>query len=230
MQFYTLVSILALAGGVASHGYLTLPLARQYMCMRDGGYWWPSDGSEIPDPACQEAFQHVEQRSGVAAAQYMFTQINEYAALAGPDYSLQAIMDHVVGEYLCSANATGLTNFGDKSGMSIPAPWRPNLIEQEIEIEFCATALHNPSIFYVFISNPDYDASQKMLEWSNLQLVDIFNDPQPTPSTSPDCSAPSSYKLPVSLPHRDSGVLFVWWQRIDPVGEGFYNCADFVMV
>lgn len=229
MQTILTVVLCALVG-VNGHGYLTNPLARQYRCFKDGGYWWPTDGSAIPDEACRQSFNHVWHRSGTEAAQAMFTQVNEYAALAGMEYDdPAAIADHVVGKDLCSANATGLNQFGDKSGMSIVANWRRSVIEQEIEIEFCATAVHDPSKFKVYLTREGYNSSAKALEWSDFDWGADFMNPHPTPKVSPDCSAELSYKLPVKLPYRSSGTIFVWWQRIDAAGEGFYNCADFEM-
>ncbi|MEM1153068.1 MAG: lytic polysaccharide monooxygenase, partial [Pseudomonadota bacterium] len=36
------------------------------------------------------------------------------------------------------------------------------------------------------------------------------------------------YRMDITIPSGRSGdaILFVRWQRVDPVGEGFYNCSD----
>ena len=41
---------------VNAHGFLESPKARQAICNADGGYWWPDDGSGIPNLACRAAF------------------------------------------------------------------------------------------------------------------------------------------------------------------------------
>lgn len=216
--------IVGLISETLQHGYIVN--SRNHKCYSDGGFYWPEDGSGIPNEACKQAFNHVLQASGEQAAISMFTQVNEYAALAGNNYlDLQHIKHDVVNTALCSAGAIdSFLQFGDKSGMSIVAPWTLNNITDTPQLEFCATAVHNPSIFRIFVSNKNPQTTQ--LKWQDLKLIANIST---TDTPSIKCITPTSYKLNFKLECAKVGTLFVNWQRLDPVGEGFYNCFDFSM-
>ncbi len=125
---YSLLLLLYIVNAVNCHGYLSWPAARQYKCYRDNNFWWPETGENIPDDACREAYQtvyakyrNVGESHGLAAnaAQYMFQQYYEYAAIAGPNYEdLEHVKENVVSSNLCAAGAHDRThNFGDKSNI-----------------------------------------------------------------------------------------------------------------
>lgn len=238
VYIYNLISLISISN-VLSHGYVSYPLARQSICYSDGGFNWPNDGSNIPDESCRAAYRHVyskvykltfDENLAAQAAQKMFIQQNEYAKLLGSDFSLENAQNQL-RENLCSAGASDYQQqFGDKSGMSLEnMPWQATKIEKgDIIIEFCATAEHYPNIFYVFITKPQYNGGS--LKWSDLQLIKQFNNVQATDVIVKEtCSSSHSYKLPVSLPYIEQGIIYIWWQRDDPAGEGFYNCIDFIM-
>lgn len=248
---YYLILLSYIVAAVSGHGYLSHPVARQYKCFRDNNFWWPETGDNIPDAACRNAFKTVYAKyriqgesSGVAAnaAQYMFQQYFEYAALAGPNYDdLEHVKRNVIPENLCAAGANDRTGtFGDKSGIDEPTPlWRPDTLYHSAQekyqsghqavLHFCPTAVHEPSYFEVFISRPQYNYSHA-LTWDDLELIGgagsqlVNND-----GTDEACASDQIYTIPVRIPFRSSQfVLFVRWQRNDVVGEGFYNCADVV--
>nr|QBI90289.1 gp37 [Trichoplusia ni single nucleopolyhedrovirus] len=236
---------------VRSHGYLSYPAARQYKCFRDNNFWWPEDGEAIPDPACKHAYQTVYAKyrsegesAGVAAnaAQYMFQQYYEYAAVAGANYEdFDHIKQNVVSHNLCAAGADYRSDqFGDKSGIDEPHPgWRADTFYVDSKqkysrgidtvLHFCPTAVHQPSYFEVFISKREYDYSHE-LTWNDLEFIGgnnsqlIDND-----GSDPLCAHESIYVINVAIPFRiRKFVLYVRWQRNDIAGEGFYNCADVV--
>ncbi|QYC92716.1 GP37 [Trabala vishnou gigantina nucleopolyhedrovirus] len=238
---------------VAAHGYLSWPIARQYRCFRDNDFWWPETGENIGDSACRTAYQSVYAKyrnagesSGVAAnaAQYMFQQYHEYAALAGPNYdSLSHIQNNVIPSNLCAAGAANKSkNFGDKSGIDQSMlDWRADILYSDpdkrvehggllVDIHFCPTTAHDPSYFQVFITKPEYDYSHE-LQWDDLQLLELAGafGLVPNDGTDDDCSADKLYNIPVVVPYRlDKFILYVRWQRNDVAGEGFYNCADVI--
>ncbi len=41
------------------HGSPAIPISRQYQCYKEGGYYWPADGSGIPQSDCKAAYQLV---------------------------------------------------------------------------------------------------------------------------------------------------------------------------
>lgn len=233
-----------------AHGYMSWPTARQYKCYRDGNFWWPETGENIPDSACRAAYQTVYSKyrnagesHGVAAnaAQYMFQQYYEYAAMAGADYeNLDYIKKDVVPRNLCAAGANDRAQtFGDKSGIDSVLPdWRPDVLyhhiehvdELPIEISFCPTTVHEPSYFQVFISRPDYDYTDE-LTWDDLEQLPLNGPSRLVTNEGVDesCTHSQIYKIPVVVPWRSGKfVLFVRWQRNDIAGEGFYNCADVI--
>ncbi|AUV65296.1 GP37 [Alphabaculovirus myunipunctae] len=248
MYIYFLLSILSLAH---SHGYLSYPAARQYKCFRDNNFWWPDTGDNIPDEACRSAYRAVYSKyrtlgesSGVAAnaAQYMFQQYYEYAAVAGPQYDdLDHIKQNVLPSNLCAAGAHDRSDtFGDKSGIDEPlASWRPDTFYHDSKekyqsghqttLRFCPTAVHEPSYFQVFISSPAYNYSHA-LTWNDLELIGGAGSQLVKNDGSDDaCASDRIYTIPVRVPFRSKKfVLFVRWQRNDVVGEGFYNCADVI--
>ncbi|AGR56808.1 gp37 [Hemileuca sp. nucleopolyhedrovirus] len=233
---------------VKGHGYLSWPAARQYKCYRDNNFWWPDDGTKIPDEACRAAFHSVylkynNRSSGAAAnaAQYMFQQYYEYAALSGADYeNLQHVKTKVVPDYLCAAGAFDRHHtFGDKSGMDLPQTiWRPDILKNNdrvthvpITMRFCPTVVHEPSYFQVFVSKPDYDYGNRRLTWDDLEQLPLNGASSLEANDYSDeaCDHNMIYKIPVLLPWRkEKFVVYVRWQRKDIAGEGFYNCADVI--
>jgi predicted carbohydrate-binding protein with CBM5 and CBM33 domain len=244
------IILLSLISYVIGHGYMTFPIARQYRCLLANDFWWPEDGSGIQDPMCRAAYQYVfnkvynefgDRSNAASAAQYMLQQANEYAALAGPNYSDKChIKQNVVPSYLCAAGAHdwNIIPFGDKSGMDVSGSWTPTVLPLPdnnqnvvpLELEFCPTAIHEPSYYELYITKPGFNVYIDKVVWDNLDL--IFNNTVPLRERLPNsiCTASSQvYRFTVPIPVRQTQfVLYVRWQRIDPVGEGFYNCIDAV--
>ncbi|UZE89762.1 GP37 [Parapoynx stagnalis nucleopolyhedrovirus] len=230
---------------VHGHGYLSSPVARHYKCVQEGGFWWPNNGDGIPDAACRNAYKKVyykyraiglDSDAAASAAVYQYQQYNEYAALAGPNYrDLVHIQQNVVPHTLCGAGSTErLELFGDKSGVDEPFyNWRPNVLHlgryqnaYRTNVQFCPTAIHEPSYFEVYITKSTWDR-RNPITWNELELIGGNGSglvPNPGDSL---CASSQIYSIPVSIPYRSGQfVMYVRWQRIDPVGEGFYNCAD----
>jgi predicted carbohydrate-binding protein with CBM5 and CBM33 domain len=233
------------APAVRSHGYLSVPVARQYKCFSDGNFWWPNNGDNIPDEACRNAYKkvyykyraiNVPSQEAASAAQYMFQQYTEYAALAGPNYRDFDMVKHdVVPHTLCGAAANDRAAlFGDKSGMDEPFyNWRPDVLYMNryqnaypMDVHFCPTAIHEPSYFEVFITKSTWDR-RNPITWNELEYIGGNNSGLVPNPGDPLCASNQIYSIPVLVPYRSGQfVMYVRWQRIDPVGEGFYNCAD----
>lgn len=237
-MFYNIfLLLLVFTTTVKSHGFMLYPLARQYRCYAAQDFYWPDDGSNIQNPACKLAFQHVYRNSGSAAAQYMFVQYAEYAALAGSNYNdMQHIQQDVVPNLLCSAAADNTsTPYGDKSGISLPSDhWHTTIINDRghTQLYYCPTVPHDPSFFQVFVTKKDFDVGTTIVTWNDLELVHeqsavIVPNSKDVPNNE-ECGA-FVYSIDATLPMRSKPfVVFVRWQREDPVGEGFYDCSDVV--
>ncbi|KAN0028596.1 hypothetical protein ACTFIV_010442 [Dictyostelium citrinum] len=224
--------------GVQSHGYSIFPPARQFVCTSNpkNSIWWPEDGSGIVDDFCREAYQYVYDRNQgqQSSAVVQFTQINEYAVMI-PDYDTGFdALKNAVPSSLCSAGANNTySNFGDKSGMSIASSWPFTELQCDsdnhmctIDFYYCATAVHNPSYWEIYLSN-GYDPSSSELSWSDLELVAEIGNVPPTSNTHTSCPSSSAYEFSANIPMRSSpSTILIRWQRDDPAGECFINCCD----
>ncbi|PSU18342.1 hypothetical protein CTM97_21575 [Photobacterium phosphoreum] len=201
---------LAAAGAVSAHGWADFPPSRTEICDRDGGYWQ----DKIPNAACQALWDKSNA--------HPFTQKNENAKLTADYNNIEAVKKEVVNGLLCSG--------GDekKAGLDIPHnEWQKTEVvldaNGEFDFKWVATATHNPSFWQFYITKPGYDKSQP-LTWDDLDLVDEVGNVEPTEATPYD-----TYNFKVKLPKDRVGedvILYSRWQRIDPAGEGFYNCSD----
>lgn len=192
-----------------AHGYAEFPPARQLICHDDGGYW-STQGKDIPNAACKAAYD----KSGT----YPFVQINEYAALVKDYRNMFKVQQAVKDDLLCSAGSE------QKAGMSIPSSdWQTTQIKGDddgyLHFLWKATAPHNPSFFQFYITKPGHDFSMP-LKWQHLDKLLETGDV----AIGPD----RKYRIKVPIPQgrNDRAILFSRWQRVDPAGEGFYNCSD----
>ncbi|BEO41568.1 hypothetical protein SMQE13_09190 [Serratia marcescens] len=236
------------------HGSPSVPVSRQYQCYKEGGYYWPADGSGIPQSDCKAAYQLVYhkylEKSGIVTpkeegkkgvirskkdavdiieqSNYQFRQWNETSKNI-PDYTNQAAVEAAIPDgQLCSGGNVGTqwddrdNVWNDKSGLDALTAWRASDIEKDangkIAITYDATATHDPSFFMVYISKPGYDPSQGALKWSDLTLLEKVEGITPENQ---------QYKFAVDAKgNTGKHVLYIRWQRIDDVGEGFYSCSD----
>lgn len=197
-----------------AHGYVHSPLARQQFCERDGGYWWPQDGSGMPNAACRAAF--------LDAGTFQFVQNIEYAANV-PDYhNIAAVRAVVKDQTLCAAGDNA------KRGMNLPhRDWQKTRVtpraDGSIEVLFYAATPHNPSFWEFYLSKPDFNIATQRLSWANLDLIGKAGN-----VAIERIDGRNMYRLNVPLPSGRSGdaILFTRWQRVDAGGEGFYNCSD----
>ena len=82
---------------------------------------------------------------------------------------------------------------------------------------FYATTVHDPSFFKAYITREGYNA-REALRWSDL--VEL-------PGAEATTLSGSNYYMTLNLPVRTGRhILYVIWQRIDPVGEVFFSTSD----
>ncbi|CAM2008709.1 lytic polysaccharide monooxygenase [Acanthopleuribacter pedis] len=203
---------------VQAHGYAVFPKARQVYCEQDGGYWWPEDGSAIPNAACRAAF--------LETGHYPFVQSNEFAKLVADYTNMDAVMRAIPDGTLCAGGDPA------KAGMDIPSSeWQVQYLQLDadgtFEFRFYASTPHNPSFWQFFLSREGFDPTTQRLTWDDLDLVDETGDVIIT-----RIDDKPYYVMRVSLPLDRLGraILFTRWQREDPAGEGFYNCSDIFLV
>ncbi|MEI8607591.1 lytic polysaccharide monooxygenase [Pseudoalteromonas sp. B160] len=204
---------------VNAHGYMDSPKARQAFCQADGGYWWPEDGTNIPNLACRAAF--------LESGTVQFVQDIEFSVNT-PDYLNQAAVEaKVPNGSLCAGGDNA------KRGMDLPSPhWQrsdvvPNA-NGEIQIRYLAATPHNPSFWQFYLTKPSFNAATDVLTWADLELVQQHENID----VIKDTDGKRYYEMNVAIPQGRSGdaILYSRWQRIDVVGEGFYNCSDINIV
>lgn len=212
--YFLAMLFLSSSSTVIAHGYVDKPKARQQFCQEDGGYWWPEDGSAIPNEACRAAF--------LESGTFQFVQNIEFAANVTDYRNIEAVKSVVKDGSLCSAGDNA------KRGTDLASPhWQRTLVipdgNGEIEFLFFGSTPHNPSYWEFYLSNEQFDSSNQVLTWADLDLIDQKAD---IPITQ--INGRNYYQMKVKLPAGREGnaVLYTRWQREDAGGEGFYNCSD----
>lgn len=95
--------------------------------------------------------------------------------------------------------------------------WPATPIESgPFELRFYVTTPHDPSVFHAWITTNDWNPLQP-LNWSQLQPLTL----------GPVSRVGSEYRMNTLLPARTGKhCIYIIWQRLDPVGEGFYSLSD----
>jgi chitin-binding protein len=204
---------------VSAHGYMFSPMARQAFCELQQGYWWPEDGSSIPNAACRAAY--------LDSGHFQFIQQHEFAVNTADFTNLVEVKANIPDGTLCAG--------GDvkKKGMNLPsAHWQrsevvPNA-NGDIQIKFLATTPHNPSFWQFYLSDANYDGSTMPLTWADISLVQSHGNVDFIKATDGN----RFYEMSVNIPAERVGdaILYSRWQRDDVVGEGFYNCSDITII
>ena len=96
-------------------------------------------------------------------------------------------------------------------------PKTPVNAGETITVDFFATAVHSPSVWDVWMTKPTWDPSMP-LTWNEMEFLG-----RPTVAL-----ANSHFTFDLTIPTDRSGhhVLWVAWQRNDPVGEVFISASD----
>ena len=213
-----LLACIAAPFNASAHGYMDSPKARQAFCQAQGGYWWPEDGSNIPNLACRAAF--------LESGHVQFIQEHEFAVNT-PDYLNQAAVEaNVPDGTLCAAGSH------EKRGMNLPsAHWQKTVVTPnangEIQVRYRATTPHNPSFWQFYLTKPGFNPATDTLTWKNIELIQSHDNIE----FVKDPDGKRYYEMSVAIPAERAGeaVLYSRWQRVDVVGEGFYNCSDIII-
>lgn len=204
---------------VYAHGFMENPKARQAICQAQAGYWWPADGSAIPNLACRAAF--------LESGYVQFVQEHEISVNVADYYNQDAVEDAVPDGTLCAAGSD------EKRGLNLASEhWQKTSVspneQGKIQVRFNAKTPHNPSYWKIYLSKPSFNAATDILRWQDLELIQEHGNIDFI--KAPDGNR--YYDMEVSIPAERSGdaLLYSRWQRNDAVGEGFYNCSDITIV
>lgn len=101
----------------------------------------------------------------------------------------------------------------------VSADWPKTTVAagETIGIDFYATAPHSPSVWDVWMTKPTWNPTMP-LTWDQMEFLD-----RPTPVLTSN-----HYTFDLDIPSDRSGhhVLWIAWQRDDPVGEVFISTSD----
>lgn len=223
-HYIAMVTLLILTAGTLTthfaqaHGYMQSPKARQQFCVDDGGYWWPDDGSGMPNLACRAAFLETGTKQLV--------QNNEFSENVVDYNNLSSVKLAIPNGQLCAGGDI------DKTGMDIPSMFwqRSDLTPDsggQVTIIFDAHTPHNPSFWEFYLSDDTFDAANEVLSWEKLELIARIGNVAVS-----DVNGKKVYQITFPFPQDRAGpaTLYTRWQREDEAGEGFYNCSDINIV
>ena len=209
-SFIILGAILTLWPEISfGHGTVISPASRVYRIFQEG-----PDSASSPSASAALAVAGSNQY-------YTWNQISQnvpnYAAAVFNDSYAAVISD---GQ-LASGGNTGQSSF-DFSGLDLVSDkwhWPATAVAAgPLEINWLATATHDPSYFKVWITKDDYD-HRASLSWDKMEFL----------GQVAHTKSGKEYTIPVTLPERSGRhVLYVAWQRIDPVGEVFFSTSDVI--
>ena len=101
----------------------------------------------------------------------------------------------------------------------VSADWPKTTVTagETINVSFIAVAPHNPSVWDVWMTTPDWEPDTP-LRWSHMEFLG-----RPTVNFTG-----THYEFNLTIPTDRSGhhALWVAWQRDDPVGEVFFSTSD----
>lgn len=101
----------------------------------------------------------------------------------------------------------------------VSADWPKQAVDGggSVAMDFLATAVHHPSVWDVWMTRPSWNPSMP-LTWDQMEFLG-----RPTPAQSGN-----NFLWDQAIPRDRSGhhVLWIAWQRDDPVGEVFLSTSD----
>ncbi|MNG76778.1 Chitin binding domain protein [compost metagenome] len=203
------------------HGTSESPPSRQYYCYTQKDY---NNGSEnIKNLACRAAFEAAGNADWERAR--LFDNWNAYSQ----NLSNGDVEKLVPDEKLCSA---GIANY---DSINLPsADWNNTNLEVKngrVTLDYVASQMHDPSVFRVFLSKPDFNPETSKLKWSDLQeSQDVKSEGTPDSTKA----TPGHYKLDVKLPDGyttdNKSIIYIMWERNDdPAHETFFSCSDVIL-
>jgi len=202
------LAVSALSGPAFGHGAIENPRARQWECNNQGGMWNPDS---MKSAACRAALENSP------AGANAFVNWNGYTGFAKPPHAVA--QTDVRDGMLCSGSNPDLAGFNQPR-----SDWTSTVIQPDsqgqVGMTYYYTARHTPSFIEFYINKKDVDITKKALGWNDVELLKRFDIAPGDPSVR--------HTVNVTIPADRVGkaIIFTRWQRMDPVGEGFYNCSD----
>ena len=114
----------------------------------------------------------------------------------------------------------GVSNYSGVDQVSSDWPTDEVSSAEPLTIEYFATAFHNPSVFDVWMTTQDWDPNSQ-LNWDQMEFLGRPDHTLERPI----------YRFTIQIPQDRTGrhVLWIAWQRDDPVGEVFFSASDILV-
>ncbi|MCX8513969.1 MAG: lytic polysaccharide monooxygenase [Burkholderiales bacterium] len=201
-KIYFLLSLIS-ANQVFAHGWQVLPLSRtQYLVAsnreREIAYNPQQVASNLQ---FGWTFNKISANPEAAFSQYHVAQNNNICSNALP--------------YKALLEAVPLNKFVNTS------------YGADLNFEWILTAKHNPSSYFIFITNYTKNEYNPSPGWKDLKFICEVDG---VGINSPDyfkCKMPPAPSNVSDLSEKQ--VLVTLWQRNDPAGENFISCSDILL-
>lgn len=199
-----------LSGPAFGHGAMENPKARQWECHTQGNHWNPG---AMKSAACKAALENSP------SAQAAFDNWNGFTGFAKAPHGLAEAKAGVPNGMLCSGSTAGF------AGFNLPrSDWTKTIVQPDangqVGMTYYYTAKHTPSFIEFYINKKSVDPTKKALGWDDVELLKKFD------IAAGDTSVRHTVNVTIPADRTGTAVIFTRWQRIDSVGEGFYNCSD----
>ncbi|MDG2184039.1 MAG: lytic polysaccharide monooxygenase [Mariniblastus sp.] len=213
--FITCVMISAISVTAFGHGSTVSPKSRVYRVFQ----------SNPENPNFELARNAIEIDS--KQAYYTWNQVSQNipeavnAGLpAGFDYSPWVPDGRIASGGRYDSAEYGIYTYGGLDQVSNQWPTTSLTAGETITLDFLATAPHEPSVWDVWMTTPDWDANTA-LNWNQMEFLG-----RPSPVLQGN-----HFTWDFTVPTDRSGhqVLWIAWQRDDPVGEVFFSTSDLMI-
>ena len=139
---------------------------------------------------------------------------------AGFDYSPWVPDGRLASGGRYDSEEFGIYTYGGLDQVSNQWPTTALSAGETITLDFWATAPHEPSVWDVWMTTPDWDPNTE-LNWNQMEFLG-----RPDPILEAN-----HYTWDFTVPTDRSGhhVMWIAWQRDDPVGEVFFSTSDLLI-
>lgn len=199
------------------HGAMIDPPARQTVCNIKG---YPIQGM------CLEAIN-----KGSGGLSDPIDTWHEFVGTALGDHGVEEAKKDVKDGYLCSGSKRGF-------GFNIPSDqWETTVLKPDahgkVKMRYGYTRGHEGSFNEFYITKKGFDVTKNVIGWNDVELlatVEAATNKVTVSGLKPaQVQEIEDYNIEIPADRTGRAVIFTRWQRIDPAGEGFYNCSDVVI-
>ena len=212
IKWSSLLLLMMAANTCFSHGTMVSPPSRVYRIYQ----------SNVENPNFQLARNAIQMDT--KNAYYTWNQVSRNISQAvqaglppGFDYSPWAPDGQIASGGRTDPNVFGQLTYSGLDQVSSDWPTMEVQGGESMQLDFIATAVHEPSIWDFWITTPDWNPNTA-LNWDQMEFMGRQNP----------VLQGGHYYFDFEIPSDRSGhhVLWVAWHRNDPAGEVFFSASD----